>query len=865
MTKFFGLPSLIVFSIAVPLLVGCETQKEQKQAQKTVKLAPIEVESNSIGLEVPKRPLWRMSEVVSDDIVHMDLAIKPDWEKQQIEGNATLFFSPYNRPLSSVAVEGKAMIIKSVRRQDANGSPKSLSYEYNDYIIDIDLDTTYQTTDTFSIVIEYIARPTELYLHCPGLDPYSQGMFFVQPGEFTPTKPKQLWTQGEPEDASVWFPTNDAPNERFTHTLKVELPKGMTSLSNGHLVSVEPVKGSDRELHFWRMDKPHAPYLVMLAAGEFEIIKDRWNGMDVHYYVEPEYKEDADRIFGKTPEMLTFFSKLLDYPYPWNKYHQICVRDYTSGAMENTTAVIFGEFVQKKETETLGDDHELIVAHELFHHWFGDLVTCESWAQIPLNEAFANYSEYLWLEHKYGRAAADQHHMDEMQGYFSEFNGGKQVDLIRYDYKSKEDMFDAHSYNKGGRILHMLRQVMGDSLFFGGLSHYLKTNAFKPVEVHHLRLALEEYSGRDLSWFFNQWFLAAGHLKLEINQGWIPEKSIQYMIVNQVQDLDVAPIYAMPVEVDFYFEDTTIRYNLVIDAVADTFAFEFDEKPLLVNFDAAKMLLCEKSDLKSPEQFVYQFRNAPLFMDQMEALTAISNSEEHESLLTSMLNIGFESPYYKVRAKCANICGEREFAWAKGQLKGLLKDEEPVVRNAALDALAEMQETEAWMALAEEVWTNDPALSVRLNALEWMDYGDSLKALGLAKSSMESEYSAEIAAIADIFSRQTDAEYENWFRGAFTRLSDSNEESDFLISFGAYLANQPLAAKRRNLDFFEEVLKKDPMWIARLGAYFGIIQFLEAMEEPAPGTPEAEVYESAVDLIREYLSRERNEDILKYF
>src|SRR5690606_29186550 len=197
-----------------------------------------------------------------------------------------------------------------------------------------------------------------------------------------------------------------------------------------------------------------------------------------------------------------FFSEKLGVEYPWDKYHQIVVRDYVSGAMENTGAVIFGDFVYKNKRELLDANDQSIIAHELFHHWFGDLVTAESWSNLTLNESFANYSQYLWDEHRFGLDEADYQAEGEADGYYQTGQSQGYHDLVWFDYDNKEQMFDGHSYNKGGRILHMLRNYIGDDAFFKALNIYLTQNKFKAAEFHQLRLAFEEVTGEDLNWFF---------------------------------------------------------------------------------------------------------------------------------------------------------------------------------------------------------------------------------------------------------------------------------------------------------------------------------------------------------------------------
>ncbi len=244
------------------------------------------------------------------------------------------------------------------------------------------------------------------------------------------------------------MPTFDQPNERSTQEFWITVEDKYKTLSNGLMISSNKNADGTRT-DYWRMDQPHAPYLHMLAVGEFAKVDDKWRNVPLSYYVEPKYEPYAKEIFAHTPEMLEFFSKTLGVDYPWPKYSQIIVRDYVSGAMENTTAVIFGEFVQKTDRELADDNNDLIVAHEMFHHWFGDYVTTEAWSNLTLNEGFANYSEYLWFEHHDGKAAAEEHRMTELQGYLGLGSRGRlpPADLVR-----------AHLADRGGHVRRALLQ-----------------------------------------------------------------------------------------------------------------------------------------------------------------------------------------------------------------------------------------------------------------------------------------------------------------------------------------------------------------------------------------------------------------------
>jgi aminopeptidase N len=263
----------------------------------------------------------------------------------------------------------------------------------------------------------------------------------------------------------------------MTDEIAMTVPAKYVTLSNGKLASQKKNADGTRT-DTWKMELPHAPYLLFMGVGDFAVIKDSYKDKEVSYYVDKEYASVARKIFGLTPQMIAFYSKITGVDYPWAKYSQITGHDYVSGAMENTTATLHSDAAQQDARElTDGNNWELVVAHELFHQWFGDYVTTESWSNITLNESFANYSETLWNEYKYGKDAGDDQNFGDMQGYLQSNSGKK--DLVRFYYNDKEDVFDAVSYNKGGRILHMLRNYIGDSAFFKALNLYLTTNKFK--------------------------------------------------------------------------------------------------------------------------------------------------------------------------------------------------------------------------------------------------------------------------------------------------------------------------------------------------------------------------------------------------
>jgi len=412
--------------------------------------------------------------------------------------------------------------------------------------------------------------------------------------------------------------------------------------------------------------------------------------------MEDGFKDYAKNIYPYTREMLTFFSDVTGVKYPWAKYSQVAVRDYVSGAMENTTAVIFGEFMHGTDRELIDvETNEKIVAHEMFHHWFGDYVTTESWSNLTLNEGFANYSEYLWLEKKHGRDAADAHMMSERSGYFGSAQQGVH-ELIWYDYDDKEQMFDAHSYNKGGAVLHMLRDYLGDEAFFAGLEKYLVDNQYTAVEVDELRMAFEDLTGEDLNWFFDQWFLSAGHPTLKLETDYADGEVM--LTVEQTQDTDdnVPGVFRLPTKVAIFTNGSTTpkMMDIVIDERKQTFTFPSSVKPDVVVLDPKHTLLARFNYTKTAEELAAQFKGAPSLIDRMLVLQRLGNKEASPQK-TEVANMALKDPYYGVRELALDMMTSAPDASQLPAIRQLAKsDPHSRVRSAAIEVLAANEDSE---------------------------------------------------------------------------------------------------------------------------------------------------------------------------
>ena len=585
------------------------------------------------------KKIYRASSTLSNDLVHTKLDVKFDYAKAWMYGKAWITLKPHFYSMDSVVLDAKGMDIKEVSLITGN-SKQTLQYQYDGMQLNIKLNRMYKGGEKYTVYIDYTSKPNELKAQGSAAITDAKGLYFVNPTGEEKNKPTQIWTQGETEANSVWMPTIDKPNQKSTQEIYMTVPSKYVTLSNGLLKSQKKNADGTRT-DYWKMDLPHAPYLFFMGVGEFSIIKDSYKGKEVSYYVEKEYAPVARKIFGHTPEMIKFYSEKLGVEYPWAKYSQMVGRDYVSGAMENTTATLHQDGAYQNARElTDGIGWESTIAHELFHQWFGDLVTAESWSNLTVNESFANYSEVLWEEYKFGKDAADAHNYTDMQGYLQ--SGSEQKDLVRFKYADKEDMFDAVSYNKGGRILHMLRNYVGDDAFFKSLNNYLTTNKFKSGEAGQLRLAFEEVTGQDLNWFWNQWYYGSGHPELKIDYNYDDAAGKATVVIEQTQKS--GKIFRLPIAVDVYNGSAKKRYKIWIENKVDSFSFNYSKHPDLINVDADKILLGTKKDNKKAENYIHQIKNAALYLDRKEALDYFAKNSMPE------LAQGLTDKYAPIRA-----------------------------------------------------------------------------------------------------------------------------------------------------------------------------------------------------------------------
>lgn len=780
---------LLFPAIIIGFIAACSSTKKTTKTNEPVTMAEPAIDLDTIRVlaeEPPKKKIYQATNTISNDIIHTKLWVSFDWQKSQLIGKAELLVKPYFYPTNMLYLNARGMEIKSVKgsalvykaiiakkgqkikEEDSyTAIPLNINYTYSNDSIRIDLGKTLTKEEKYKIEIEYIAKPNELKEGGSGAITSDKGLYFINPTGKDPDKMPQIWTQGETQSNSVWFPTIDNPTEKMTDEIYMTVDDKHTTLSNGLLTDSKKNEDGSRTDH-WVMDLPHAPYLVMMGVGEFKKVTDEpWNGKEISYYVEKEYEPHAKAIFGKTKKMVEFYSTRLGVPYPWQKYAQIVARDYVSGAMENTTATLHGDFVCYQTTREIidGAKGESTIAHELFHQWFGDLASCESWSNLTLNESFATYGEYLWEEFEYGRDAADDHHAGSRYGYFAQA-GQKQVDLVRFDYAEREDMFDAFSYNKGGQILHMLRKYVGDDAFFASLKLYLEKNKFKTAEAHDLRLAFEETTGEDLNWFFNEWYYAKGHPDLDIKKSYDATTKKLKLEITQQQDFKVAPLYKLPIYIDIYAGGKKERKHIWINDVKNTFTFDVASNPDLVNFDAEKQLLAKTTFDKTKEEYIFQYKNAPLWGDRDEALDYFKDHMNEKEIFDLVKSIAQNDPWKKFRTEAINLLSDKAKD-KEAELKPLFisiseKDANTKVRAAAIKALSTNYKGEDLNTLYEKA-LNEQSYAIVSEGFDAIAKLNPELAMKKALN-LENEPSKEIIySIADLYAKNGTDENHAYF------------------------------------------------------------------------------------------------------
>lgn len=629
--------SLLVVGTA--FLMACGTSKNTPSQEKT--LNEIVVTTGSAEMKTTQSLPW--------DILHTDISLQPfqqvnDSFLKEAKGEVVIRLHPFCYATDSLVLDAKAMEVHEVKLLAPSQHAVAFKVEADKLICHFS--KTYHHYDTLTIQIKYTAKPYSKSVGGSKAISEDRGLYYINNNYEVPGKPKQIWTQGETEANSHWFPTQDQPNEKFTFSLQLMVPDSMVTLSNGEKVSSQKTAVGWR-VDKWEMKQPIQPYAVMFSIGKFSIVEDSsWKGKPIQYYVEPEYAPYARSMFKNTPDMIDFFSKITGVDYPWNKYSQIVVRDYVSGAMENTSASLFGEFVNKNHREIADNDNEGIVAHELFHQWFGDYVTAESWGMLTLNESFATYGEMLWVHHHEGRVAGDALAQNNLFSYLgqSQFSDAP---LVRFYYNSREDMFDRITYQKGSVILRYLHGLMGDSAFYKAMNIYLTSNAFGTAEVSDWRKAVEKATGKDWRAFFNQWYYQEGYPELALE--FVPHDSLQQLEVKVKQDSSKS-MYLLPLQAALVYDTGVAAIDWNIQQLQSSFFYPYHngQAPLFIP-DSKRWLVGVILYKQTPKEWWRCYRALKDdFIGKRRCIDGISE-RTNDSFSIEIMRMALNEPYPEIK------------------------------------------------------------------------------------------------------------------------------------------------------------------------------------------------------------------------
>lgn len=796
-----------------------------------------------------KAPIWaskkgpyRPTRTLKNDILHTQLDLRFDWLRQHALGSAVITFKPYFYPQNTLELDAKGFDIKGVFQVDTLRKIDSLTkqlikepiadvleYSYDKRLLTIKLRRTYSRLDTVHVLIDYVAKPNELPDNIRG-PKGDKGLYFINADGLDEGKPQQIWTQGETEYNSCWMPTVDSPNEKMTQDFRLTVENRFKTLSNGRLVaSTLNIDGTTRTDQ-WVQRLPHAPYLSAFVVGDFAIARDTIrNGLELSYYVEPKYAPYAKAIFGRTREMIAFFEEKFGVEFQWEKYAQIAVRDFVAGAMENTSMTVHAENVQTDARALLDGNSDDVIAHELMHHWFGNLVTCESWVHLPLNEAFANYSEYLWNEHKKGREEADYWSQGEQQQYLGEADI-KQEPLIRYNYTDMEDMFDNHSYAKGGQVLHMLRKYVGDDAFFLASRNYLIRHAYGTAEISDLRAAFEEVTGEDLNWFFNQWFMSPGHPQLKVEKSFANNKIT--LKVSQLQDSTYTSIYRLPLKIDIWENGKKNTHDIVIDRAKQTFEFEAAQRPDLVDFDAEKQLLAVIDYEKTKPELIFQYQHSDKYRARYEAIIGLEN-QLADSTVRHLMMSAMNDPFWKIRQLAVSNFSEYdglEFNAVERILQSKARvDAHARVRMEAVITLGSFGDNSNDPLFREAL--NDSSYQVVSAALDAYLIGKPDDAADIAKRFENAPNNEIVTAVGNYYAGLNKPEQYDWFIQKMSQLKAA-DMYNFLQVFGKYLIRSSSQIQRKALPMLEMTARNASAYFVRFGAYqvLGLLTDIEGVK-----------------------------------
>jgi aminopeptidase N len=643
---------------------------------------------------------------------NIKLDLRFDWDQEQAIGTATITLAPVVKDLRRVDFDGANMSISGAAL--ASGTPLKFENDVTKAKVSVLLDRAYQPSEELTVVISYHTNqpPPERRAGLGG-----GGLNFIKPRPDDPTRPRQIWTQGEAETNHLWFPCFDHPNDFATSEIVATVAKPLSVVSNGKLVEVKE-NGDGTRTFDWKIDEPHATYLTSIIVGEFAAVTADYDGIPIVTNVYRNEVEEGRVTAARLPEMVKFFSEKTGVKYPYAKYAQTTVRDF-GGGMENISATTQTDNMIHDARTELDSNTDGLQSHELAHQWFGDYLTCRTWSDIWLNESFATYFQAMWDEHHLGHD--DFLYLDvkaNQDAYYQAWNRGQRRPIVTKNYSNPDAVFDTYAYPRGGAVLHMLRTYLGEDNWWRSINHYLTKYAHQPVETSQFRIAIEETTGQPLDWFFDEWLYKMGHPVFRVSQDYDAAKKTLVIRVRQEQLLDLESQYPQvvlfqtPVDIEIGTSSGNRIERVQIDATQEqSFRFSVDSEPLLVNFDYGGTLIKELIFDKTTGQLAYQLAHDQDVLGRIWALQQLrtrlndgkSRPDDRQAIIGGLTDALTKDQFWGTRLEAAvSLTGVKE---TKAELLAATKDTDARVRAQAVGSLAAMKDStlaDAYLALISD-------------------------------------------------------------------------------------------------------------------------------------------------------------------
>jgi aminopeptidase N len=615
-------------------------------------------------------PQWARDRAAA--ISHIRLEVALDFEHERIAGTAAHHMAAIVDGVDRLEFDAAEMEISAVR---ADGEP--CRFETDDSKLRVILARPLAQGREVELAIDYAATPR-------------RGLYFVGPDQAYPDKPVQAWTQGEDEDSRYWFPCYDYPNNRTTSEVIATVPEQFTAVSNGALLSTRADAAAHTRTFHWRHDVPHSSYLITLAAGEFTEIIEAAGDTPVVYYVQPGREEDARRAFGNTPRMIRFFERIIGVPYPYARYAQVAVNDFIFGGMENTTATTQTADTLHDARAHLDFKSDPLVAHELAHQWWGDLLTCRDWSHAWLNEGFATYFEAMWCEEDLGADEFAWNVRQDRANYLEEDAHHYRRPVVCNRYRAPIELFDRHLYEKGSLVLHMLRREAGDDLFFRTLNLYCARHRGGNVITQDLQRAFEDATGRNLDFFFDQWLYKEGHPDIEVSHSFDDKRKLSSVTVKQTHKTsDTTPNFRFTTQIALMDGDgRETRHRVEIREREQVFNFPCDKAPKAIRFDPAHDIVKTLKHKRSREALELELKHAPEAIGRAAAARELGK-EGSPQAAGALRDALLGDTFWGVQADAAAALGEIRSDAAREALTLGLKAAHPRTRRAVARALGQ--------------------------------------------------------------------------------------------------------------------------------------------------------------------------------